>query len=66
MDFHIVHVTVPAHTAEAIGETFWQAGAQGLETVAETDTSTTLRAYFPEAPAADSLLAALKTHTGGI
>ncbi len=62
MDFHIVHVTVPADTAEAIGETFWQAGAQGLETVAETDTSTTLRAYFPEAPAADSLLAALE-HT---
>ncbi len=62
MDFHIVHVTVPADTAEAIGETFWQAGAQGLETVAETDTRTTLRAYFPEAPAADSLLAALQ-HT---
>ena len=62
MDFYIVHVTVPAYTAEAIGETFWQAGAQGLETVAETDTSTTLRAYFPEAPAAENLLAALK-HT---
>ncbi len=62
MDFHIVHVTVPADTAEAIGETFWQVGAQGLETVAETDTSTTLRACFPEAPAADTLLAALE-HT---
>lgn len=60
MHFHVVQVTVPAHTAEAIGETFWQAGAQGIETVAETHTATRLRAYFPAAPSAADLLPALQ------
>ncbi|MGQ9896393.1 MAG: 50S ribosomal protein L11 methyltransferase [Acidobacteriota bacterium] len=60
MDFHIVHVTVPSHTAEAIGETFWQAGVQGIEIAAETGATTTLRAYFSKAPLAANLLNALE------
>jgi ribosomal protein L11 methyltransferase len=60
MYFYVVLVTVPTHTAEAIGETFWQAGAHGLEVVTETDATVTLRAYFSESPPADRLLAALE------
>ncbi len=47
MSFSLVQATIPSDTVDAIGETFWQAGARGLETLAETPMTTTLRATFP-------------------
>ncbi|MCS7079606.1 MAG: 50S ribosomal protein L11 methyltransferase [Chloracidobacterium sp.] len=57
--YYVVSVAVPPDAADAVGEILWQAGAQGLETPAETATATTLRAAFPVAPHAAELWAAL-------
>lgn len=62
MPFYWAQATVPSDAADAVGETLWQAGAQGIETLAETATTVTLRAAFPTAPCASALRDAL-THT---
>ncbi|MFQ3580691.1 MAG: 50S ribosomal protein L11 methyltransferase [Chloracidobacterium sp.] len=60
MHFHTAQVTIPRNTADAVSEAFWQLGAQGIETLAETDAVTTLRAYFPVAPARATIQAVLE------
>ncbi|OYT70336.1 MAG: hypothetical protein CFK52_11385 [Chloracidobacterium sp. CP2_5A] len=60
MPFHLVQATIPPDAADAVSEAFWQAGAQGIETLAETEAGLTLRASFLAAPDAPALQAALE------
>ncbi len=60
MSFYLAQATIPPDAADAVGEALWQAGAEGIETLAETEAALTLRASFSVAPGASALQAALE------
>jgi ribosomal protein L11 methyltransferase len=57
--YRTVDIETVAEAAEAMAETLWESGASGVETLAEGETTTRLRGYFPGDVAPAEVAAAL-------